>query len=131
MASVTLAESAKLTQNDLAAGVIEDVITVNHMFQFLPFDPIEGNALSYNREATLGDVQSAGVDDTITAKAAATFNNVTASLTTILGDAEVNGLIQSTRSSDGNDQTATQISGPTPSVWSRWASRSVRSSSSR
>ncbi len=116
MPSVTLAESAKLALNDLVAGVIEQVITVNHFFQVLPFDGIEGNALAYNRENVLADVQVAGVDDTITAKAAATFTNVTSSLTTILGDAEVNGLIQSTRSGDGNDQTATQIASKAKSV---------------
>ena len=109
MASVTLAESAKLAQDELIAGVIENVITVNRMFEVLPFDGIEGNALAYNRENVLGDVQVAGVGDTVTAKAAATFTNVTSSLTTIIGDAEVNGLIQATRSGDGNDQTAIQI----------------------
>lgn len=109
MASVTLAESAKLAQDELVAGVIENVITVNKMFAILPFDGIAGNALAYNRENALGDVEVAGVDATITAKNAATFTQVTSSLTTILGDAEVNGLIQATRSSDGNDQTAVQI----------------------
>jgi hypothetical protein len=34
---------------------------------------------------------------------------VTSPLTTIIGDAEVNGLIQATRSGDGNDQTAIQV----------------------
>ncbi len=109
MPSITLPESAKLAQDDLVAGIIENIITVNHMFEMLPFDGIDGNALSYNRENVLGDVQQLGVGGVITAKAPATFTNVTSSLTTIIGDAEVNGLIQATRSSDGNDQTAVQI----------------------
>jgi hypothetical protein len=109
MASVTLAESAKLAQNELVAGVIENVITVNRFFEVLPFDGIDGNALAYNRENVLGDVQNLDIDGTVTAKAAATFTQVTSSLTTIIGDAEVNGLIQATRSDDGNDQTAVQI----------------------
>jgi hypothetical protein len=109
MASVTLVESAKLAQDELVAGVIENVITVNRMFEMLPFDGIDGNALAYNRENALGDVQAAGIGSTITAKAAATFTQVTSSLTTIVGDAEVNGLIQATRSGDGNDQAAIQI----------------------
>lgn len=108
MASVTLAESAKLAQDDLVAGVIENVITVNRMYELLPFDGIDGNSLAYNRENVLGDVQVAGVGATITAKAAATFTKVNSNLTTILGDAEVNGLIQATRSST-TDQEATQI----------------------
>lgn len=109
MASVTLLESAKLAQNDLVAGVIANVITVNQMFQVLPFDTLEGNALAYDREKVLGDVMVAGVDDAVTANNPATFDQVTSSLTTIIGDAEVNGMIQATRSSDGNDQTAVQI----------------------
>lgn len=110
MSSVTLPESAKLAQNELIAGVIENVITVNRMFEVLPFDGINGNALAYNRENVLGNVDVRGVGGTTTAvKDPATFTQVTSSLTTILGDAEVNGLIQATRSSDGNDQTAVQI----------------------
>ncbi len=109
MASVTLAESAKLAQDQLVAGVIENVITVNKAFQVMPFDGISGNALAYNRENVLGDVDVEGVGDLIGAKGAATFTQVTSSLTTIVGDAEVNGLISATRSSDGNDQTAVQI----------------------
>lgn len=109
MASVTLAESAKLALDELVAGVIENVITVNRMYELLPFDGIAGNALAYNRENALGDVQVAGIDATITAKAPATFTKVTSELTTVIGDAEVNGLIQATRSSDGNDQTAVQV----------------------
>lgn len=125
MPTVTLAESAKLAQNELIAGVIENIITVNKMFEVLPFDGINGNALAYNRENALGPVATVGVGDSDgsigsgasgtnaterqAAKNAATFTQVTSSLTTILGDAEVNGLIQATRSSDGNDQTAVQI----------------------
>lgn len=114
MASVTLAESAKLAQDELVAGVIENVITVNNMFELLPFDGIDGNALAYNRENVLGDVDVFGVGDEIGAggkagDGAATFTQITSSLTTIMGNAEVNGLIQATRSGDGNDQTAIQI----------------------
>lgn len=120
MASVTLAESAKLAQNELIAGIIENVITVNKMFEVLPFDGIDGNALAYNRENVLGDVQNLGVGGTVTAKAAATFTQVTSSLTTIIGDAEVNGLIQATRSGDGNDQTAVQIASKAKSAGRRY-----------
>jgi len=121
MASVTLVESAKLAQNELVTGVIENIITVNPMFEILPFDGIDGNALAYNRENALGNVVVAGVGSQISTgttnpidassdgKTAATFTNVTSTLTTIIGDAEVNGLIQATRSGDGNDQKGTQV----------------------
>lgn len=108
MASVTLAESAKLAQDDLVAGVIANVITINQMFELLPFDGIDGNSLAYNRENALGDVQMLGVGGTITAKNAATFTKVNSNLTSIIGDAEVNGLIQATRSAE-TDQEGQQI----------------------
>lgn len=134
MATVTLTESAKLTQDELIAGVIENVITVNAMYQFIPFDGIDGNALAYNRENALGPVAAVNTPDATDAgdgsyvgiigpgatsgnnfaeralaKNPATFTKVTSTLTTIMGDAEVNGLIQATRSNEGNDQTAIQI----------------------
>lgn len=132
MASVTLAESAKLAQDELVAGVIENIITVNRMFDVVPFDSIEGNALKYNRENALGDVTMAGVGDTYTGlgagKAAATFSSVTSSLTTIMGDAEVNGLIQATRSGDGNDQTAVQIASKAKSAGRKWQDQFINGS---
>ncbi|MEE9158613.1 MAG: phage major capsid protein [Gammaproteobacteria bacterium] len=120
MASVTLVESAKLALNQLIAGVIENVITVDQMFEVIPFDGIDGNALQYSREAVLGDVETSAVDATITATAAATFTSVTSSLTTIIGNAEVNGLIQATRSGSGNDQTAIQIASKAKSAGRKW-----------
>lgn len=108
MASVTLEEAGKLSQDMLVQGVIEEIIDSNPMFEIFPFEGIDGNSLAFNRENTLGDVQVLGVGGVITAKNPATFTKVNANLTTILGDAEVNGLIQATRS--GNvDQKAQQI----------------------
>lgn len=134
MASVTLAESAKLAQDELVAGVIENIITVNRMFDVLPFDSIEGNALKYNRENALGDVIMAGVGTTFSGasagKAAATFTSVTSGLTTIMGDAEVNGLIQATRSGDGNDQTATQIASKAKSAGRKYQDQLINGTGS-
>lgn len=133
MPTVTLSESAKLAQDELVAGVIENIITVNRFYHVLPFDGIDGNALAYNRENALGPVATVGVGNTdgvigagavsgnnqaerAAAKDAATFTQVTSTLTTIMGDAEVNGLIQATRSGDGNNQTAVQIASKSKSA---------------
>jgi hypothetical protein len=124
MASVTLAQSALLSQDELIAGVIESVITVNRFFDVLPFDGIEGNALAYNRENALGDVQMAGIDASITAKNPATFTHVTSTLTTIVGDAEVNGLIQATRSNI-NDQKAVQVASKAKSCGRQYQSQMI------
>lgn len=112
MASVTLAESAKLAQDELVAGVIETVITINQFFQLMRFDAFDGNSLQYNRENVMGAVGPAGVGTDLSGaafKAAATFTKVNVGLTKIIGDAEVDNLIQATRSGDGNDQEAIQI----------------------
>lgn len=136
MASVTLAESAKLALNDLAAGVIENVITVNRMFDVMPFDAIDGNALAYNRENALGAAAAAGVGSDLNAssgatyKAAATFSQVTASLTKIIGDAEMDNLIQATRSGDGNDQLAIQIASKAKAVGREYQRQVINGSGS-
>lgn len=120
MSTVTLAESAKLTQDDLVAGVIENVITVNQMYEMTPFRGITGNSIAYNRENVLGDTQFLAVGGTITAKNPATFTKVNSDLTTIIGDAEVNGLIQATRS-DYTNQEAAQVASKAKSAGRQFA----------
>jgi len=118
MATVTLAEASKLGLNDLQAGVVENIVTVNAMYQVLPFQTINGNALAYNRESVLGDVEVLGIGGTITAKAQAEYTPLTATLTTIIGDAEVNGLIvaQGIGGNAGNDVVAQQIASKAKAV---------------
>lgn len=87
MSSVLLAQAKKLGVDQLVQGVIEEIVTVDAVYSLLPFQPIAGNALTYNRELTLGDVQNLAIDESITAKTQATYTQVTSTLTTILGDA--------------------------------------------
>jgi hypothetical protein len=63
----------------------------------------------------LGDVQFLGVGGAITAKNPATFTPVTSSLTTLLGDAEINGLIEATRS-DKQSQAGAQVASKAKSL---------------
>jgi HK97 family phage major capsid protein len=116
MATVTLVESSKLCREELVAGIIATIINTDQMFELLPFNGIGGNALAYSRENARGDVQYVGVGDSITATSAATFTKVTSSLTTLISQAEVNQLIQETRSDDGNDQTAVQLASKAASM---------------
>jgi len=127
MASVTLAESAKLCQDEMIQGVIESIVTVDNFYELLPFQGIDGNGLTYNRENALGDVESIGVAGTITAKAAATFTQVTSSLTKIIGDAEVDQMLQATRSSI-NDQTGTQIASKAKSAGRNYRNQLINGS---
>lgn len=115
MPSVTLAEAAKLSNDLVVQGVIENIITVNPIYQVFPFDQIEGNSLKYNRENVLGDVEFIAVGDNITAKAAATFTQVTSGLTALIGDAEVDHFLQTTRSNI-QDQKAVQVASKAKSI---------------
>lgn len=127
MASITLPESAKLAQDELIQGVIESIVTVDYFYELLPFQGIDGNGLTYNRENALGDVESIGVGGTITAKNAATFTQVTSSLTKIIGDAEVDGMVQATRSAI-NDQTGVQIASKAKSAGRNYRNQLINGS---
>jgi len=132
MASVTLAESAKLSQDMLVAGIIENIITVNPFYDILPFQNIEGNSLAYNRENALGAAGWATVGTDISGsgyKAAATFTQVTSSLTKLIGDAEVDGLIQATRSNI-TDQKAAQIASKAKSIGRQYADKMINGTGS-
>lgn len=104
--AVTLAESAKLSLDMLQRGVIETIIEESPMMDWLPFETVEGNSLKYNRETTLGGASFYAVNGTWT-EATATFTQVTANLTIVGGDADVDNFIARTRSNI-NDQRAVQ-----------------------
>lgn len=113
MPSLTLVESAKIQQNPLIQGVIESIVTVNKIYNFIPFDAIVGNALLYTRENAIGGVAPIGIgggSNSIPAgaKTPATFTPVTTALKALIGDAMVDHFIDTTMSSN-NDQTGVQV----------------------
>lgn len=116
MASQTLAEAQKLINNEIVAGVVEDVITTNPIWQVMPWTSYTGQAILVNRENALGDAEHLAVGGTITAKAAATFTQATYTAVTTIGDAELNGLVKVQSSSAGVDQLAVEISSKAKSV---------------
>jgi hypothetical protein len=105
MATQTLAEAKKLIQDDLVAGVAEDIFTTSPIWGFMPWTPMSGQSILVNREDVLGDSQHLAVGGTITAKAAAAFVQDSYALTTTIGDAELNGLVAATSNSAGKLQT--------------------------
>ena len=116
MATQTLAEAAKLINNELITGVAEDIITTNPIWQVMPWTGYDGQGLIHNRENALGNVQHLAVGGTITAKAAATFTQQTFTSVTTIGDAELNGLVAAQSSSAGVDQMAIEVSSKAKSV---------------
>lgn len=116
MASQTLAEAKKLINNQIVQGVVEDVISINPLYALLPFTSYAGQGLVVNRENALGDAGMYAVDATITNKAAATFSQVTFTATKIIGDAEMDGLVQAQSASAGVDQVAVEVSSKAKSI---------------
>lgn len=116
MASQTLAEAAKLINSQIVQGVVEDILSINPIFDILPFTGYTGQSISYNRENALGDSQALAIGGTITAKAAATFTKTPYSATTLIGDAEMNGLVQAQSAGAGVDQLALEVSSKAKSI---------------
>lgn len=104
------AEAAKLSNNELLRGVIEEVISVDNVFRFLPFIRTEGKAHVYNREngAAGGATATFLVPNVDVPENAAAFTQVTVVLKIIAGDVDVDNFLAQTQS-DVNSQKAVQI----------------------
>jgi len=95
--ALTLAEAEKLSNDVLLQGVIETVIKDSPVLQELPFIQIVGNGLTYTREKTLPTVDFYDVGDTWV-ESTPEFDQVTAVLKILGGDADVDNFLKSTRS---------------------------------
>jgi hypothetical protein len=107
--ALTLAESAKLSQNALQRGVVETFVAESPVLDRLPLMPIEGNAYAYNEEATLPGVEFRAVNSAY-AESTGTVNQRTESLVILGGDADVDTFIERTRG-NLNEQRAIQTRG--------------------
>ncbi len=107
--ALSLLESANLSQDKLAPGVVEEMLKVSPMLQRYPFIEIVGNALALNREdpTDMGSVNFRPVDGVWVASEAG-FVQVSYNLHTLGEDCDVPNLIQKTRS-NLNDQMAVQM----------------------
>ena len=95
--SVTLAQSALLSNDVLLKGIIETIIKESPILARMPFIEINGNALTYNRELELAGMEWHAANDVWT-ESAPTWEQKTASLTILGGDADVDNFIRQTRS---------------------------------
>lgn len=101
-------EAAKLTNNDLVAGVIEEIIDRDELFARLPFTRVDGRAYVYNRENTISEADFLDPNDTVN-EGAATFTEVTTNLRALIGDVDVDKFLD-TVYNNTNNQRAIQIS---------------------
>lgn len=109
MTSPTLTQAAELIQDDLVGGVVENIITVDALFSFLPFQAFTGQAIVVNREETLGDAGLYAVGDTITHTSPFTTTQVSFTPKKIIGEAQVDNLVQRTSKNAGVSQMAMQV----------------------
>lgn len=116
MASQTLVQAKLFINNEIVQGIVEDIISINPFYDVLPFESYLGQAILVNREVTLGDSEVRAVDTTIGAKAAATFTQATYSATKLIGDVELDGLVQAQSAGAGVDQLAIEISSKAKSI---------------
>jgi len=100
-------EAEKLSNNQLIAGVIDEIIDRDDLMAVLPFSQVNGKAYVYNRENTLGGAAWLDPNEAI-GESAATFTEVVAKLRILAGDVDVDKFLQSTMG-DTNDQMAVQI----------------------
>ncbi|MFJ4960992.1 major capsid protein [Streptomyces sp. NPDC088729] len=104
--SLTLAEAAKLSQDDLQRGVLETFVIESTVLDRIPFLTIQGNAYAYNEEATLPGVEFRSVNEGYS-ESTGTVNPKSESLVILGGDADVDRFIVATRG-NLNDQRAIQ-----------------------
>ncbi|MDP9237165.1 MAG: phage major capsid protein [Chloroflexota bacterium] len=95
--ALTLAEAAKLSNDVVLQGVIETIILDSPILQALPFIEITGNGLTYNRENTNPAATFFNVGDTWT-EGTPTFTQITAALSIVGGDADIDNYLLATRS---------------------------------
>jgi len=94
--ALTLAEAAKLSNDMLLQGVVETIVKDSPVLQQLPFIEIVGNGLTYNQEKTLPTIDFYDVGDTW-AESTPTFEQITANLKIMGGDADVDNFLKATR----------------------------------
>jgi HK97 family phage major capsid protein len=100
-------EAAKLSQEEMVRGVIEEIIDKDELFALFPFTSVNGKAYVYNREATLSEGAFLDPYEAIP-EGAATFDPVTTHLKILAGDVDMDKFLLSTQS-DSNPQLAIQI----------------------
>jgi len=95
--ALTLDEAAKLSNDMLLQGVVETIAKDSPILQVMPFIEIVGNGLTYNQEKTLPTIEFYDVGDTWV-ESTPTFEQITATLKIMGGDADVDNFLKATRS---------------------------------
>lgn len=112
MASVSLLEAAKLSNDEVIEGIVEDIISQDTWFEYLPFVQIGGLSHVFKREHDLANVDFAGVGQDLTGddyRKGATFETVNVGIQAIMAEILIDAQIDD-QLSDIDDQLQVQIS---------------------
>lgn len=104
--AVTLTEAAKYTTNMVRKGVLEEIIRDTMVLQKLPFEDIVGNALQYLRENSLAGADFY-VPNEVWNESTGDVTQVTAGITILGGDADVDNFLKATRADKTNFEAQT------------------------
>ena len=96
--ALTLEEASKLSNDILLQGVVETIVKDSPILQQLPFIEIVGNGLTYNQEKTLPTVDFYNAGESPWQESTPTFEQKTATLKIMGGDADVDNFLKATRS---------------------------------
>ncbi len=104
--AVTLTEAAKYTTNMVRKGVLEQIVKDTMVLQRLPFEDIVGNAMQYLRENSLAGADFYAPNETWN-ESTGDVTQVTASITILGGDADVDNFLKATRADKTNFEATT------------------------
>jgi len=97
--ALTLAEADKYSTNQVLVGVAEISVQVNPLLALMPFVPIRGNALQYQRELAAAAPTFIAAGGTVT-EATPTTTQCTLALKILITDADIDKFLAVTRSKD-------------------------------
>jgi hypothetical protein len=100
-------EAEKLSQEDKARGVIEEIIDDEALFALLPFQHVTDKTFTYVREATLSEGEFLDAYEAVP-EGAATFEEVSTKLKVLAGDVDIDKFTASVQS-NLNPQIAIQV----------------------
>ncbi|MBX5130816.1 phage major capsid protein [Rhizobium lentis] len=100
-------EAAKLSQEDKARGVIEEIIDTESLFALMPFQHVTDKTFTYVREGTLSEGEFLDAYEAVP-EGAATFDEVTTKLKVLAGDVDIDKFTAAVQS-NLNPQIAIQL----------------------
>lgn len=89
MASLSLLEAAKLSNDEVIEGIVEDIISQDVWFEHLPFVQIGGLSHVFKRERDLANADFAGIGQDLTGddyRKGATFETVNVGIQAIMSE---------------------------------------------